>query len=70
MEKERVIGLSKKKRNYSEAEIDVLLAEVQMRAKTLFGSLSSGVTGKTKYIAWQGVTQAVNEVGGNQRTLS
>ena len=32
-----------KKKNYSEAEIDVLLMEEQMRAKTLFESLSGGV---------------------------
>lgn len=58
-----------KKKNYSEAEIDVLLTELQMRGNVIFGSLSSGVTTKSKYVAWQAVTQAVNEVGGNQRTL-
>src|SRR4029434_3418178 len=56
-----------RKKNYSEAEISVLLREVEMRANTLFGSLSGCV--KSKCVAWQGVTQAVNEVGGNQRTL-
>ncbi|RXN33911.1 nuclear apoptosis-inducing factor 1 [Labeo rohita] len=40
-----------------------------MRGKVLFGSLSGGVTTKSKYVAWQAVTQAVNEVGGKQRTL-
>ena len=40
-----------------------------MRANTLFGSLSGSILPKSKYVAWQGVTQAVNEVGGNQRTL-
>lgn len=59
----------RKKSNYSEAEIDVLLMELQMRGKVLFGSLSGGVTTKSKYVAWQAVTQAVNEVGGKQRTL-
>ena len=38
-----------------------------MRAK--FGNLSGGVMPKSKYLAWQGVTQAVNEVEGHQRTL-
>ncbi|KAJ8414423.1 hypothetical protein AAFF_G00052930 [Aldrovandia affinis] len=47
---------------WPEAEIEVLLAEVQMRAGTLFGSLSSGFTSTTKYVAWQSVAQAVNEV--------
>ena len=42
---------TRKKKNYSEAEIDVLLMEVQMRAKTLFRSLSDGVTAKAKYVA-------------------
>ena len=41
-----------KKKNYSEAEIDVLLMEEQMRAKTLFKSLSGGVMAKAKYVAW------------------
>ncbi len=30
----------------------------------LFGSLSSGLSHKTKFVAWQCVAQAVNEVGG------
>lgn len=38
------------------------LIMVQMRTGTLFGSLSSGVTTKTKYVAWQSGAQAVNEV--------
>ena len=46
---------TRKKKNYSEAEIDVLLMEVQMRAKTLFKSLSDGVTAKAKYVACRGV---------------
>ena len=41
-----------KKKNYSEAEIDVLLMEEQMQAKTLFESLSGGVMAKAKYVAW------------------
>ncbi|KAJ8364717.1 hypothetical protein SKAU_G00135480 [Synaphobranchus kaupii] len=40
-----------------------------MRAGTLFGSLSSGVSCKSKYVAWKAVAQAVNEVGGQQRSL-
>src|SRR4029434_10431865 len=41
-----------KTKNYSEAEIDVLLMEEQMRAKTLFESLSGAVMAKAKYVAW------------------
>src|SRR4029434_4195327 len=43
---------TRKKKNYREAEIDVLLMEEQMRAKTLFESLSGGVMAKAKYEAW------------------
>ena len=43
---------TRKKKNYSEAEIDVLLMEEQMRAKTLFESLSGGVIAKAKYVTW------------------
>ena len=56
MHKPSVTVASKKEscktKNYSEAEIDVLLMEEQMRAKTLFESLSGGVMAKAKYVAW------------------
>ncbi len=55
---------TKKKNNFTESEIEVLLAEVEVRAGTLFGSLSSGLSHKTKCVAWQCIAQAVNEVGG------
>ncbi len=35
----------------------------------LFGSLFSGLSHKTKFVAWQCIAQAVNEVGGQQRSL-
>ncbi len=59
----------KEKKNFTESEIEVLLAEVEVRAGTLFESLSSGLSHKTKFVAWQCVAQAVNEVGGQQRSL-
>ncbi len=31
------------------------------------GSLSSGLSHKTKFVTWQCVAQAVNEVGGGQQ---
>ncbi len=58
-----------KKKNFTESEIEVLLAEVEVRAGTLFESLSSGLSHKTKFVAWQCVAQAVNEVGGQQSSL-
>ncbi len=54
----------KKKKNFTESEIEVLLAEVEVCAGMLFGSLSSGLSHKTKFVAWQCIAQAVNEVGG------
>ncbi len=59
----------KEKKNFTESEIEVLLAEVEVRAGTLFESLSSGLSHKTKFVAWQCIAQAVNEVGGQQRSL-
>ncbi len=59
----------KKKKNFTESEIEVLLAEVEVRAGMLFESLFSGLSHKTKFVAWQCVAQAVNEVGGQQRSL-
>ncbi len=35
----------------------------------LFESLSSGLSQKTKFVAWQCVAQAVNGGGGQQRSL-
>ncbi len=58
----------KEKKNFTESEIEVLLAEVEVRAGTLFESLSSGLS-QTKCVAWQYIAQAVNEVGGQQRSL-
>ncbi len=60
---------TKKKNNFTESEIEVLLAEVEVRAGMLFRSLSSGLSHKTKCVAWQCIAQAVNEVGGQQRSL-
>ncbi len=53
----------KEKKNFTESEIEVLLAEVEVRAGTLFG-VSPVLSHKTKCVAWQCIAQAVNEVGG------
>ena len=55
-------GKRERKKNFSEAEIDVLIAEVEMRKNTLFTSVSSGVKGTGKANAWREVTDAVNTV--------
>ncbi len=40
--------------------------EVEVCAGTLFESFSSGLSHKTKFVAWQCISQAVNEVGGSK----
>src|SRR4029434_220230 len=59
-----------KKKNYSEAEIDVLLMEGQMRAKTLFESLSGGVMAKAKYVAWSRLRSTSGRTCGTSSTRS
>ena len=45
---ERRYGERKKKKNFSECEVEVLISEVEARNNILFGSLSSGISTKTK----------------------
>ncbi len=54
----------KEKINFTESEIEVLLAEIEVCAGMLFESLFSGLSHKTIFVAWQCIAQAVNEVGG------
>ncbi|XP_059367785.1 nuclear apoptosis-inducing factor 1-like isoform X2 [Carassius carassius] len=58
-----------KKRNFSEAELEVLVSEVDERKAILFGGHSSGITNKNKYLEWQHITAAVNAVASANRTL-
>lgn len=51
-----------KKKNISEAEIKVILSEVEVSKNNLFSSVSSGVTGTGKAKAWREETDAVNAV--------
>ncbi len=48
----------KENKNFTESEIEVLLAEVEVCAGMLFESLFSGLSHKTKFVAWQCVAQA------------
>ncbi|MDG2555480.1 SANT/Myb-like DNA-binding domain-containing protein [Vibrio parahaemolyticus] len=59
-----------RKKNFSEAEIEIILGEVDLRKNILFSSVSSGVTGTGKAKAWREVTDAVNVVSVVQRTMS
>lgn len=58
----------KKKKNFTEDELEALLAEVETRKNILFGTLSSGITSKRKRNEWESVCQAVNAMGSETRT--
>ena len=48
-----------------------MISEVEARNKILFGSLSSGISTKTKknLLAWENGALSVNEVGADSRTV-
>lgn len=56
-----------KKKDFSDAEIEVLLSEVHSKRHILFSSVHSGVSGPKK--AWQHITDAVNGVSSVNRTV-
>ncbi len=59
-----------KKKNFNDNEREVLLSEVEARKYVLFKSVSTGVTGTGKKEAWDAVTQAVNVVSPEIRTVA
>ena len=59
-----------RKNNFSESEVEVLISEVEARTKILFGSHSSGISTKTKKVAWEQVAKIVNLVGGGRKKKS
>ena len=61
---------SKKKAQFSNSEVEMLLNEVDHRKSILFGSLSTGVTNKKEQLSWQFVAAAVNEVSSTPRSVS
>ena len=58
-----------RKNNFSESEVEVLISEVEAKPKILFGSLSSGISTKTKKVAWEQVAKTVNLAGGGKAEL-
>ena len=48
----------------------MLISEVEARNNILFGSLSSGISTKTKKLAWEKVAKSVNDVGAESRTVA
>ncbi len=59
-----------KKKNFNDNEREVLLSEVEARKYVLFKSVSTGVTGTGKKETWDAVTQAVNVVSPEIRTVA
>ena len=59
-----------RKKNFSECEVEVLISEVEARNNILFGSLSSGISTKTKKMAWEKVAKSVNDVGAESQTVA
>ncbi|XP_039526127.1 myb-related transcription factor, partner of profilin-like [Pimephales promelas] len=59
-----------KKRNFTENELEVLLSEVETRKNVLFGTLSSGINNKRKKKEWESLSEAVNQVGSESRTVN
>ena len=58
-----------RKNNFSACKVNVLISEVEARDEILFGSLSTGISTKTKQLAWTNVAKAVNAVGSETRPL-
>ena len=49
----------------------MLISDVEARKKILFGSLSSGISTKTKKkLAWENLAPSVNEVGADSPTVA
>ena len=58
----------RKKKNFAECEIQVLLAEVEKRRRVLFNGASMGVSTGRKRVEWQRVCVAVNTVSSVHRS--
>lgn len=57
-----------KKKNFSDCEIEVLLAEVERRRRVLFNGVSMGVSNRRKRMEWHRVCVAVNNVSSDHRS--
>ena len=59
-----------KKRNFTNTELEILVNEVESNQQILFSSFTAGgITNKRKNAAWENVTNAVNSVGSEERTV-
>jgi len=60
----------KKKCNFTQCEVEVIVGEVEKRRKMLFGGHSVGITNAKKALEWQKVADAVNAVASQPRTVA
>ena len=60
--------MKKRRPNFGEEELVVMVREVEKRKTIIEGSFTSGITKQGKLNAWDCVTATVNAVGGNRRT--
>lgn len=58
---------SRRKKNFSRSELEVLLQEVNSKRHIIFSSVSSGYTKREKKDAWDAITGSVNAVSGAGR---
>jgi len=56
----------KKSCNFTKAEIEVLVNEVDLNKETLFGKLNMQLTADMKKKCWEGIANKVNEVGAGE----
>ena len=59
-----------KKRNFTEAEVEVILTQVHANKKILFSSVSSGVTAPEKAKTWKQIRDEVNSVPSVERSIT
>ena len=60
------MDVKKKCSNFTKAEIDVLVDEVEQRRNVLFGKLSMNLTSDMKREGWNKVAEKVSEVSGSE----
>jgi len=58
---------NKKKCNFTQCEVEVIVGKVEKRRKILFGGHSVGITNAKKALEWQKVADAVNAVASQPR---
>ena len=60
----------RKQKNFTSAEIEVIIEEVEKRKSILFRSVTAGVKMQNKNDAWVLITKAVNAVSPEVRTVA